>query len=75
MNIPPGFEHGGQGQAAPSDLKTDRYARWSMILGLLSVLLCIFSGVPAIVLGLMARKSLAQRQKGGMDWYRGWLLN
>ena len=57
---PPG---GGGGYAQP---QTSQKALWSMILGILSPLCCgIFTGIPALILGNLAKKDIAR--SGGMQ--------
>ena len=56
---------GGGGYAAQ---QTNQKALWSMILGILSITCCgIFAGIPALILGNLAKKDIAQsggKQKG-----------
>lgn len=41
--------------------KTDRMAKWSFILGLSSVILCMFTGIPALILGIRSLRRMRFR--------------
>lgn len=57
---PPGGEGYGYGyQPAP---QTSQKALWSMILGIIGLLLCSFAGIPAIILGRQAKKEIELSQ-------------
>ncbi len=61
---PPG---GGGGYAQP---QTNQKALWSMVLGILGLVCCgIFAGIPALILGNLARKDIASA--GGMQTGEG----
>ena len=52
----PGAEQGGFYQPA----KTNQKALWSMILGILGLVCCgLFAGIPALILGNIAKKEIA----------------
>ena len=53
---PPGVGQGGYYAQA----KTNQKALWSMILGILGLVCCgLFAGVPALILGNIAKKEIA----------------
>lgn len=59
---PPGAAAPGGGYAAAP--KSNQKAVWALVLGILSVLCCsVVSGIPALVLGNMAKKEI--NQSGG----------
>jgi hypothetical protein len=52
-----GDQYGGGGYAQP---KTNQKAIWALITGILSLICCgIVAGIPAIILGNMAKKEVA----------------
>jgi hypothetical protein len=46
----------GGGYAAP---KTNQKAIWSLVLGILGLVCCQVAGIPAVILGNMAKKEIA----------------
>jgi hypothetical protein len=45
---------------------TNKKAIWSLVLGILGLVCCgIFAGIPAIILGNMAKKEIATSGEGG----------
>jgi putative exporter of polyketide antibiotics len=65
---PPGVEPGyGYGYAAP---RTNTKATWALVLGILSLVCCgLFAGIPAIILGNMAKSEIDA--SGGSQTGRG----
>ena len=56
---PPGYGYGDYGYGGYAVPETSKKAIWSLVLGILSLLCCgIFAGVPAIVLGRMAKRDI-----------------
>lgn len=54
---PPPDASGGYGYAQP---KTNQKAIWSLVLGILGLVCCgFFAGIPALILGNMAKKEIA----------------
>lgn len=66
---PPPYDAGWTGAGWPAPPVQNKKALWAMIVGILSVTCCCFLlGVPAIVLGVLARQEIAAsggRQDGG----------
>lgn len=66
---------GGGGYAQP---QSNKKALWSMILGILGLVCCgVFAGVPALILGNMAKKEIAASggaQTGGGMAKAGFIL-
>lgn len=57
---PPGGYPPPPGYGGYSQPKTNQKALWSLILGILGLVCCgIFTGVPALILGNMAKKEIA----------------
>jgi hypothetical protein len=64
---PPPPDAGGYGYAAP---RTNNKAIWALVLGILSLVCCgVFAGIPALVLGNMAKNEIDA--SGGVQSGRG----
>ena len=63
---PPPPQYGAPTPGGPMPTGTNKKAIWSLVLGILGLVCCgIFTGIPAIILGNMAKKEISASGQQG----------
>jgi putative exporter of polyketide antibiotics len=63
---PPSSPYGGNPYGGQPVAGTNQKSIWALVLGILGLVCCgIFTGIPALILGNMAKKEINQTGQGG----------